>query len=164
MLPIPTNILTQYEVVLKKRAIPVSRYPDYRKWLRYYLYFRSKYPPPDSKSEQVRLFIEKLQKKNQSSEQQKQAAHALSLFFESEQWKKHASLTLNKEKPSLLPSLLPQREFNKTLTPISLSTSPFTGEKINFPKLSSGGKRLSGWKCLKKNRISSLGQDHRQSC
>ena len=30
----------------------------------------------------MRLFIEKLQKKNQTPEQQKQAAHALSLYFE----------------------------------------------------------------------------------
>ncbi len=28
----------------------------FRKWLMYYLDFRIKYPPPDSKSEQVRLF------------------------------------------------------------------------------------------------------------
>ncbi|KAF0184024.1 MAG: integron integrase [Nitrospirae bacterium] len=62
--------------------MPVSRHADYKKWLRYYLDFRSKYSLPDSKSEHVRLFIEKLQKKNQSPEQQKQAAHALSLFFE----------------------------------------------------------------------------------
>ena len=37
MLPIPADISAQYEVVLKKLAIPVSRYADYRKWLRYYL-------------------------------------------------------------------------------------------------------------------------------
>ena len=76
-------MLTRFEAVLKKRAVPVSSQADYRKWLRYYLDFRSKYSLPDSKSEHVRLFIEKLQKKNQTPEQQKQAAHALSLFFES---------------------------------------------------------------------------------
>ena len=79
---IPDDILAQYEDALKKRAIPVARYADYRKWLRYYLDFRSKYTLSDSKSEHVRLFIEKLQKKNQTPEQQKQAAHALSLYFE----------------------------------------------------------------------------------
>jgi integron integrase len=66
--------------------VPVSRHADYRKWLLYYLDFRSKNSLPDSKSEHVRLFIEKLRKKNQSPKQQKQAAHALSLFFQS-QWK-----------------------------------------------------------------------------
>src|SRR3990170_5356509 len=84
MQTIPDDIGEQYSAVLKKRAVSVSRHADYKKWLRYYLDFRSKYPLPDSKSEQVRLFIEKLRKKNQSPEQQKQAAHALSLFFESQ--------------------------------------------------------------------------------
>ena len=82
MQPIPSDILTKFEAVLKKRSVPVSRHADYRKWLLYYLDFRGKYTLPDSKSEHVRLFIEKLQKKNQSPEQQKQAAHALSLYFE----------------------------------------------------------------------------------
>jgi len=82
MQPIPRDILTQYKDLLKKRAVPVSCHADYRKWLLYYLDFRGKYTLPDSKSEHVRLFIEKLQKKNQTPEQQKQAAHALSLYFE----------------------------------------------------------------------------------
>ncbi len=81
---IPADIWEQYSAVLKKRAVPVSRHSDYRKWLRYYLDFRSKYPLPDSKSEHVRLFIEKLKKKNQTPEQQKQAAHAISLYFASQ--------------------------------------------------------------------------------
>ncbi len=76
--------MIQFESVLKKRAVPISRHADYRKWLRYYLDFRGKYTLPDSKSEHVRLFIEKLQKKNQTPEQQKQAAHTLSLYFESQ--------------------------------------------------------------------------------
>src|SRR3989337_2554606 len=91
MQPIPYDILTQFEAVLKKRAVTVSRHENYRKWLRYYLDFRSKYSLPDSKSEHVRLFIEKLRKKNQSPERQKQAAHALSLFFESQSQNKHVS-------------------------------------------------------------------------
>lgn len=81
---IPADILEQYFAVLKKRAVPISRYADYRKWLRYFLDFRSKYPLPESRSEQVRLFILKLREKKQSPEQQRQAAHALSLFFESQ--------------------------------------------------------------------------------
>jgi hypothetical protein len=84
MYMIPADIWEQYAAVLKKRAIPISRHADYRKWLRYYLDFRSKYPLPASRSEQVRMFINKLRGKKQSIEQQKQAAHALSLFFESQ--------------------------------------------------------------------------------
>jgi hypothetical protein len=84
MLPIPQDVLAQFEAVLKERAVPAPFHADYRKWLRYYLDFRGKYTLPDSKSEHVRLFIEKLRKKNQTPEQQKQAAHALSLYFESQ--------------------------------------------------------------------------------
>jgi hypothetical protein len=79
---IPSDIWERYSTVLKKRVIPVSRHADYRKWLRYYLDFRSKYPLPASRSEQVRLFIQKLREKKQTMEQQRQAAHALSLYFE----------------------------------------------------------------------------------
>lgn len=81
MLPIPQDVLAQFIAILKQRKVPERIHADYRKWLRYFLDFRSKYHPPDSKSDQVRLFVEKLQKKNQTPEQQKQAAHALSLFF-----------------------------------------------------------------------------------
>ena len=81
---IPADVSEQFFTILKKKAIPVSRHADFRKWLRYFLDFRSKYPLPDSRSEQVRLFIQKLQEKKQSLEQQKHAAYALSLFFESQ--------------------------------------------------------------------------------
>jgi hypothetical protein len=79
---IPADILEQYSAVLKKRADPALRHADYRKWLRYYVDFRGKYTLPDSKSEDVRLFIQKLREKRQTPEQQKQAADALSLYFE----------------------------------------------------------------------------------
>jgi hypothetical protein len=35
MQTIPADILEQFSAVLKKRAVPVSRHGDYRKWLRY---------------------------------------------------------------------------------------------------------------------------------
>jgi hypothetical protein len=44
---------------METRSIPRTLRPEYRKWLMYCLDFRVKYPPPDSRSEQVRLFIEK---------------------------------------------------------------------------------------------------------
>ena len=78
---IPTDILEQYSAVLKKRAVPVFRYADYRQRLRYFQDFRIKYLLPESGSEQAPLFILKLREKNQSPVQQKQAAHALLLFF-----------------------------------------------------------------------------------
>ena len=82
MLPIPSDILTQYEAVLKKRAVPESSHKEYKKWLRYYLDFCGKYPLPDSNSERVKLFIDKLRQKKQTPKKREQAAHAVSLYFE----------------------------------------------------------------------------------
>lgn len=82
MQAIPDDIQGRYLLVLEKRAVPVSRHADYKKWLRYFFDFREKYPLPDSRSDQVRMFIQKLRDKRQTTEQQKQAAHAISLYFE----------------------------------------------------------------------------------
>ncbi len=82
MLPIPAPILARFEAILEKRLVAPNQRADYKKWLRYFLDFRNKYPVPTARSEQVRLFVDKLQKKKQTPAQQKQAAHALSLYFE----------------------------------------------------------------------------------
>ena len=87
MLLIPDDILTHFDAVLKKRAVPYSSHKEYKKWLRYYLDFCGKYPLPDSNSERVKLFIDKLRQKKQTPKQQEQAAHAVSLFFESQKKK-----------------------------------------------------------------------------
>lgn len=122
MKPIPSDILAQFEAVLNKRAVPVARHADYRKWLMYYLDFKSKYTLPDSRSEHVRLFIEKLKKKNQSPEQQKQAAHAISLFFESQ----------NAELKADTPPPVPPNPS------VPLLVSPLSGKS-----------RFNDWNCLK---------------
>jgi integron integrase len=51
MLPIPEYISVQFNNVLRQRAIPESFHVHYRKWLRYFLDFCEKYPPPETKSE-----------------------------------------------------------------------------------------------------------------
>jgi integron integrase len=50
-------------------------------WLRYFLDYCIKYSPPDQRSEQVRLFIEKVRSKGASGRSLHDAAHALSLSF-----------------------------------------------------------------------------------
>lgn len=159
MKPIPNDILAQFEVVLNKRAVPAVRHADYRKWLMYYLDFKSRYTLPDSRSEHVRLFIEKLQNKNQSPEQQKQAAHALSLFFESQQWKHHIStVELRENKNGFPPTIrgndgqkaqyattsegLPVRASNTIKVPSNPSVPPFVSPL-------SGKSRFNDWNCLK---------------
>jgi len=96
MIPIPDDILTLYDAVLRKRSVPDSSHKDYKKWLRYYLDFCGKYPLPDSRSERVKLFIGKLSQKKQTPKQQEQAAHAVSLLFEIQSIK---NLTLSPPKP-----------------------------------------------------------------
>jgi hypothetical protein len=66
MQPIPEDILSQFNAVLEQKAVSATLRDDYRKWLRYYLDFRVKYSLPDAKSEQVRLFIEKMWSKGKS--------------------------------------------------------------------------------------------------
>lgn len=82
MTPVPNTVFINYETILKNRAVMVNCYGDYKKWLRYYLDFSAKYPLPDSKSERVRLFSEKLREKKQSEQQRQQAIHAVFLYFE----------------------------------------------------------------------------------
>ena len=139
MQPIASDILTRFEAVLKKRAVPVSRHADYRKWLRHYLDFQSKYTLPDSKSEHVRLFIETLRKKNQSPEQQEQAAHALSLFFESQHQKKLASTSQVAATAPIVPPLPDIQQ------PHSLP------EQAPAIPGKSAGSRYNEWRCLEKS-------------
>lgn len=82
MLRIPDAVIGRYEYILKNREVAVDRFSDYRKWLRYFLDFRTKYQLPDSKAEQVRQFNEKLREKKQTEQQRQQAIHAVFLFFE----------------------------------------------------------------------------------
>jgi integrase len=112
MLPIPDEILKPFDAVMERKPIPPALRSHYRKWLRYYLDFRGKYPPPDSKSDQVRLFIEKLRSKNQAQNQLEQAAHALSLLFEAQAQR----------------NLSPGNSENAGMKPILLSVSPLKGE------------------------------------
>ncbi len=81
MLPVPDDILRSFDALLKKKSVSQRLWPDYRKWLRYFLDFRSKYKPPDSRSEQVRQFIDKLRSKGQSQQRLNEAAQAVSLYF-----------------------------------------------------------------------------------
>jgi integron integrase len=82
LLPVPFPILEKFDAILKKRSVAPDHRADYKKWLRYFLDFRTKYPLPEDRPDQVRLFIDKLQEKKQTQAQQKQAAHAVSLYFE----------------------------------------------------------------------------------
>jgi len=91
MQPIPKDVLIQFDDILKQRNVPLAFRADYRKWLRYFLDYCAKYHPPDTRSDQVRLFVEKLRSKNQAANEQEQAADAVSLFFASQPRKRTES-------------------------------------------------------------------------
>jgi integron integrase len=82
MLPVPNEVFDRYFAYLTKRGIIDVHLGQYQKWLQYYLDFCDKYPVPDTNSERVRLYCEKLRDKNQSESQREQAAYAVSLYLE----------------------------------------------------------------------------------
>ncbi len=82
MIDVPSKIKTYYDALLAKKSIEVKYHNYYRKWLRYYLDFCKKYKFLHSNKESLPLFINKLNEKNQSQQQQKQAHHAVSLYYE----------------------------------------------------------------------------------
>lgn len=167
MLSIPPDILKQFDTDLEKKAVPFSIRADYRKWLRYYLDFRAKYQLPDSRSEQVRLFVEKLREKNQTSNQQEQATHALSLFFASQRQEKHVSSSSDEAMPSqsfpepAAPNPDREREAQSavqqrvgtSLTQDGKGT-PSVSSAPSLPPVprSTGGKRFGEWRFLEKSK------------
>jgi len=149
MQTIPADISEKYSDILKKRAIPVSRHADYRKWLRYFLDFQNKYPLPESRSEQVRLFILKLREKNQSAVQQKQAAHALSLFFQSQPRNTHGSTSPQLQAASKSESVRQHQPVQPTAVQAEsrLSDQDASSLVTPFPSRS----HFNDWRCLKKS-------------
>jgi hypothetical protein len=131
-----------FNAIMEERSVPRSLRADYRKWLMYYLDFRVKYPPPDARSEQVRLFIEKLRAKNQSQDKLEQAAAALSLFFSMQPRKQQTvqslavALKRNVPKP-------------RALRQAGSATEPVIGAGRGRP---AGGKRYNEWRCLERTK------------
>jgi len=79
MIIIPPDLLTRFESILTQRSVPCPLRNYYKKWLRFYLDFFRKYNHLTATDESLRDFIKKLQEKNQTPEQQKQASRAISL-------------------------------------------------------------------------------------
>ncbi len=158
MLPIPENVSAQFDEVLKQRAVNKSSHVYYKKWLRYFLDFLSKYPPPEAKSEQVRLFIEKLQSKKQTLQQCSQAAHAISLFFQSQELGNGSCPAFFEAKPS--PPIHPDPSQLKAdiangavVKSINSPVRPeATVSEVSPDYTSPGGRRFNEWSCLEKTK------------
>ncbi len=151
MEPIPKDILSKYDDILKQRNVPLAIHNDYRKWLRYFLDYCAKYHPPDSKSEQVKLFIEKLRSKKQPIAQQEQAARAVSFFFALQKGKTSISAAVAKQ-------TAPGASVPQSVEPAYASVPAKAGNMVCEPPASSspaphrrrGGKHYDEWRCLNK--------------
>jgi hypothetical protein len=157
MLPIPQNDINEFNKALFQSAVPEPLHNHYRKWLRYFLDFCRKYPPPDSKPEQIRLFIEKLKSKKQTPQQCIQATHAISLYFESQKWKNahHSRPTDTKPTISTSPAN-PPKKVQKTTSTVTNSRISGNHEATvveSFPSFQAKRKnRYNEWRCLEKSQ------------
>ena len=82
MLILPTAIIEQYDNLLLDKSFSDKDKALYKKWLRFYWDFCHKYQHDAFHLDSLPLFIQKLQDKNQSVQQQNQANYSVSLFFE----------------------------------------------------------------------------------
>jgi integron integrase len=154
MQPIPSDILKQFDAVLEEKVVPVSLRNDYRKWLRYYLDFRVKYPPPDIKSEQVRLFIEKMRSKGKAGKDLHHAAHALSLFFSLQSRKKQAASHADRVREGLSarPVYKPIKSRPPDQLPREAGAGTVTSPAMTVVQANRGGRKYDEWWCLERTK------------
>jgi hypothetical protein len=84
MKQIPSDLKARYSSMLVQRGVPEKYHYYYGKWLRYYLDFCEKYRFNQLNKENLVHFIKKLKDKKQTDQQQKQAIHSISLYYELE--------------------------------------------------------------------------------
>ena len=157
MLQIPQNHLFRFNKALLQSKVPVTLHAHYRKWLRYFLDFRKKYPPPDVKSAQISLFIEKLRSKKQTQQQCSQAAHAISIYFSAQQLKKlpHPKTIEKNPEKSTRPSL-PLPEVRSKGSDVSNSgNSAIQKAAVSETPTSFGAtnkKQFNKWRCMEASK------------
>ena len=157
MQPIPQNLLTTFDAVLKQRNIPIACRSDYRKWARYFFDFQKKYAPREDKATQVKLFADKLRSKGQTALQIEQAADAVSLLFTAESERKPYALPAGAE------SAGPKTNASKNQHERIEVRNPSAGSPEAVPVCEAldresysrgprrGGKKFDEWRCLRKS-------------
>ncbi|MBV5326763.1 MAG: integron integrase [Chlorobium sp.] len=108
MIPVPHSVMNGYVSILGSREIPPEYFDHYKKWLRYFYDFYSKYLDTDDKPEKMRLFLEKLRSKKQTPTQCQQAAHAISLYFEMQNLEKRQVTSVEEPQKVQTPVVEPQ--------------------------------------------------------
>lgn len=157
MQSIPRDILAEFDGILKQRNVPLFSRADYRKWLLYFLDFRAKNPLPDAKSDQVRLFAEKLRSKNQTAMQVGQAANAISMFFTSQQGTRPiSSAATERSAPRVAGTLSAPRVQAGVLCALAPKKDPGMiceppASSMLYAPRERGGKQYDEWRCLRKS-------------
>jgi hypothetical protein len=81
MIQVPRTVMTRFEECLAAKNISENIHNYYKKWLRFYLDFCSKYHHEAKKLESLAAFQQKLLEKGQKDMQRQQAAHAVRLYL-----------------------------------------------------------------------------------
>jgi len=81
MKTIPQEFLDKFSRHLLKAEVPLNQHVFYKKWLRYYADFCSKYGYESTNPGSLPYFINKLREKNQTKQQQKQAYDSILIYF-----------------------------------------------------------------------------------
>lgn len=78
---IPHDIQTQYDIQLQKAVTQSKYHTYYQMWLRSYVFFCRKSGMPEIHQESLDRFMLTLAEQGKAPFQQKQAAHAVSIYF-----------------------------------------------------------------------------------
>jgi len=85
MIPLPPAALkVRFDAFLLEKANSPRSHPVYRKWWRYDWDFCRKHHFSGSDKSSLPPFLQKLKERNQFSPQQREASHAVSLFYDRE--------------------------------------------------------------------------------
>ena len=156
MIRIDLDILARFDNALIMQNVPLCYRPEYRKWLRYFLDFRSKYSRSEERSAQVRLFSEKLRSKGQNDAQVRQAVTAVSLYFTVQQNKPFvASTTSAGAAPCAVMHRFPERLSSQN--PVHAPVAELSGMVCDPPGPPISDERswrrkgrFDDWRCLRK--------------
>jgi len=81
MKTIPQEVLNRFDARLIRAGIPPNNHVIFKKWLRYYIDFCSKYGHDSKHAKSLPYFINKLRDKNQTRQQQKQAYDSILIYY-----------------------------------------------------------------------------------
>ena len=146
--------------MLQQRKIPLRLWNEYRKWLKYFLDFRSKYRLPAERSVQVKLFSEKLRSKGQTPVQVEHAASAISLFFAFQRYQPEGTLPAAATGEAIPAAVQNGADMHRNRpTAVRLTSSGREpgvvceppGPPVPTASVGWRGRKFDDWRCMKKS-------------